>query len=158
MDAGSLSDLVRDFTAKLSKVAKEFSERAEDLAGPLATPKEEGEPQSTPQLALVRQLMEQRRLRHKFLPDELFHEPAWDMLLALYVSCHEGNMINVKHLVSCTPVPATTAQRWIDHMAKLGLIARSVDMDDKRRIEVKLSDAGLQMIDQYLILISQPVS
>jgi len=44
----------------------------------------------------------------------------------------------------------TTSQRWIDHLAKLGLVTRVVDPTDRRRIEVTLSQTGLEAIDGYL--------
>ena len=58
--------------------------------------------------------------------------------------------MNVKTLVSAADAPVTTSQRWIDHLAKLGLVTRVVDPTDRRRIEVTLSQTGLEAIDGYL--------
>lgn len=147
--------LIKDLSDKLSAVAAEFSGRAEQVsqdsatAGNVTADKSAGQIQSD-RLATVRGLIDQRRLRRRFLPEELFHEPAWDMLLGLYLAWHDGRVMNVKTLVGTSDAPVTTSQRWIDHLAKLGLVTRVVDPVDRRRIEVTLSQTGLASIDAYL--------
>jgi len=141
----SVVALIKDLTAKLAVVANGIDERIGHEAPPasMATP-----------LNRARALIEQRRLRRRFLPEELFHEPAWDMLLALYVASHDHRVMNVKTLVSSADAPVTTSQRWIEHLAKLGLVRRMVDPIDRRRIEVSLSDDGRRAIEAYLAAIA----
>lgn len=141
MERETVATLVKDLTSRLSDIATEFSRRAENVAAlPAATsPPPQGDEQL---VAKARSLLAERRIRARFLPAELFHEPAWDMLLALFVAQHERRVMNVKTLVGHSEAPATTSQRWIDHLAKLGLIDRVVDMVDRRRIEVQLSESG----------------
>jgi DNA-binding MarR family transcriptional regulator len=149
MDRNSIATLVEDLTARLSGIAEEFSQRA----AAFAEADRGGSGDADPEAALVRRarhLMEQRRLRARYLPAELFHEPAWDMLLALYVGQHERRTMNVKTLVSYSDAPATTSQRWIDHLHKLGLIHRITDMVDRRRVEIQLTEPGEEAIRRYL--------
>jgi len=141
----SVVALIKDLTAKLAVVANGIDERIGHEAPPSST--------ATP-LNRARALIEQRRLRRRFLPEELFHEPAWDMLLALYVASHDHRVMNVKTLVSSADAPVTTSQRWIEHLAKLGLVRRMVDPIDRRRIEVSLSDDGRRAIEAYLAAIA----
>lgn len=141
----SVVALIKDLTAKLAVVANGIDERIGHEAPPAST--------ATP-LNRARALIEQRRLRRRFLPEELFHEPAWDMLLALYVASHDHRVMNVKTLVSSADAPVTTSQRWIEHLAKLGLVRRVVDPIDRRRIEVSLSDDGRRAIEAYLAAIA----
>ncbi|MDR6128481.1 DNA-binding MarR family transcriptional regulator [Sphingomonas sp. SORGH_AS802] len=141
----SVVALIKDLTAKLAVVANGIDERIGHEAPPAST--------ATP-LNRARALIEQRRLRRRFLPEELFHEPAWDMLLALYVASHDHRVMNVKTLVSSADAPVTTSQRWIEHLAKLGLVRRMVDPIDRRRIEVSLSDDGRRAIEAYLAAIA----
>nr|WP_233150954.1 hypothetical protein [Sphingomonas sp. BT553] len=139
--------MIKDLTAKLSAVAEEFSGRvdrveADDPAAPaVAVPDN---------LSRVKRLIAERRSRRRFLPAELFHEPAWDMLLALYVANEESQAMNVKSLVACADAPVTTSQRWIEHLAKLRLVTRVVDTVDRRRVEVSLSQTGIEAIEAYL--------
>lgn len=141
----SVVALIKDLTARLAVVANGIDERIGHEAPPAST--------ATP-LNRARALIEQRRLRRRFLPEELFHEPAWDMLLALYVASHDHRVMNVKTLVSSADAPVTTSQRWIEHLAKLGLVRRMVDPIDRRRIEVSLSDDGRRAIEAYLAAIA----
>jgi predicted transcriptional regulator len=149
MDRNSVTSLVRDLNARLAEIAQEFGQRAAAV-----TDSDDGEgAEGDPEGALVRRarhLMDQRRLRARYLPAELFHEPAWDMLLALYVGQHERRTMNVKTLVSYSDAPATTSQRWIDHLHKLGLIHRITDMVDRRRVEIQLTETGEDAIRRYL--------
>lgn len=154
MGADHVIELVRDFTAQLSMVALEFGERANMVIASPAVQDTTRERDQAAKIAVVRALIQQRRLRDRFLPGDLFHEPAWDMLLALYLCWHESRVVNVKALIGMTEAPVTTGQRWIDHLAKLGLVIRTTDMVDRRRIEVAISDAGLAAIDDYLSHIS----
>jgi hypothetical protein len=143
MSQDTMTTSVRDLTAKLSSIADDFATR---LEGTELTDAERA-PES---VAMARSLLKQRQLRHRFLPTEIFHEPAWDMLLALFVAEHDGRTMNVKTLVSSAEAPVTTSQRWIDHLARIGLIDRVTDFVDRRRIEVTLSDAGRQALERYL--------
>ncbi|MBB4618312.1 hypothetical protein [Sphingomonas abaci] len=140
----SVVALIKDLSARLAAAASGIDERIGQEAPPTTT--------TTP-LHRARALIEQRRLRRRFLPEELFHEPAWDMLLALYVAWQDRQVMNVKTLVSRADAPVTTSQRWIEHLAKLGLVTRVVDPVDRRRIEVSLSDDGRRAIEAYLAAI-----
>jgi DNA-binding MarR family transcriptional regulator len=95
-------------------------------------------------------MLADRRMRRKFLPSGLFHEPAWDMLLALFVSRDDRLPMNIKALVSMSDAPVTTSQRWIEHLHKLKLIDRVIDPTDRRRATLSLSHAGDQQMRSYL--------
>lgn len=100
----------------------------------------------------VRSLIRSRRLREKFLPADLFAEPAWDMLLDLTAASLEGKLITVSSLCLAASVPTTTALRWIKHMTDEGLLIRRADDADGRRTWVHLSsetsEAMLSCLDQ----------
>ena len=81
MSDESVVALIKDLTAKLSAVAEEFSGRAERVDD--RAPEQQGERGRSSSLDMAQTLIDQRRMRRRFLPDDLFHEPAWDMLLAL---------------------------------------------------------------------------
>ncbi len=144
----SIVGLVKDLTTKLSAIAVEFGSRADRFAETAPTPSTSGSPISSCDLA--KRLLAQRHVRLDFFPTELFHEPAWDMLLALYIAHEERRTMNVKTLVASANAPVTTSQRWIDHLHKLKLIDRIIDPVDRRRVEVSLSDSGERAVVAYL--------
>lgn len=76
----------------------------------------------------------------------LFADPAWDMLLELYASDLEQRRVTVGTLCGTSRVPHTTALRWIGTLVRQGLIKRTADPFDGRRIYVSLSaDASTKM-------------
>jgi len=143
----SVVDLIKDLTAKLSAVAEEFNGRVAHAADPAPTGTE---PSETDLVEQAQAVLAERRLRRRFLPAELFHEPAWDMMLALFVSRDERQPMNIKALVSMSDAPVTTSQRWIEHLHKLRLIDRVIDPTDRRRVEISLSYDGEQAMRGYL--------
>ena len=160
MEQESVIALIRDLTSRLSAVATEFGDRVERavMAETDATESPMGAPiggslaanaPATRRMHAER-LIAERRARRAYFVSDLFHEPAWDMLLSLFLANEEGRILNVKALVASSDAPVTTSQRWIDHLHKLRLIDRVGDPDDRRRVEISLSDTGLTAIERYL--------
>jgi len=100
--------------------------------------------------AFAKCLLALRRKRDSALPGIEFGEPAWDMLLDLYVQHVEGKKVCVSSLCAAAAVPATTALRWIDAMVGSGLFIRSNDPQDRRRVHVDLAPALLAAIEIFL--------
>lgn len=75
-------------------------------------------------LTLAKRIYVARRMRSRYFPDELFSEPAWDILLDLYVSNAEGRAISVSSACIGAAVPSTTALRWLKLLEKKGYIRR----------------------------------
>ena len=86
-----------------------------------------------------------RRTRDEVFTDLLggFGEPAWDMLLALYIAEHSGLTQTASELVKATQVETETAAPYILWMKSQGL----VDIDGD---EVRLREAGRKRMDAYL--------
>jgi len=91
-----------------------------------------------------------RRQRTRFFSPDLFAEPAWDILLALYCGEAEEKEIRVSYLTHSADVPATTALRWIDTLEKEGLICRSPHKKDRRVLLVNLTDEARRQIEGCL--------
>ncbi|MFT3966560.1 MAG: winged helix DNA-binding protein [Sphingobium sp.] len=88
----------------------------------------------------VRVLLQARRLRERFLPSDLFADPAWDMMLDLLGARIDGKRVSVSSLCIASAVPPTTALRWIAQLTERGIFERSNDPDDARRVFISLSD------------------
>ena len=97
----------------------------------------------------VRRAIDDRRNRDKFFPKNLFADPAWDMLLELYVAELDQTRLATSSLCDRAAVPATTALRWISTLAREGLIDRRSDPLDARRIFVRLSSKGMRAMEAY---------
>jgi hypothetical protein len=55
---------------------------------------------------------------------DLFGEPAWDILLNLFIAGCEGRRLSVAALCSDAGAPESTALRWIAVLERRGLIVR----------------------------------
>lgn len=97
----------------------------------------------------VRSSIRDRSQRDRFFPSELFADPAWDMLLDLYLSEIIQRRVSVSSLCIASNVPDTTALRWIASLERDGLIERTSDPFDKRRYFMSLTGKGRQAMDAY---------
>ena len=148
----TVEDLIRDLTTKLGMIAGDFSSRADRIIASSRVPTMPG--QTVDLVGHAKEILKSRKARRRFFPADLFHEPAWEMLMALFLIYTEEHTMNVKQLVSCSDAPATTSQRWIDHLHKSGLIDRVTDPVDRRRIDISLSDRGHDAMTRYLTEVS----
>lgn len=83
------------------------------------------------------------RDREKGIKAGLLHDPAWDILLDLYIAHAQGQHISVTGAGLAGQVPESTALRWVSVLEKAGMLKRQADRNDKRRHFVLLSDSGL---------------
>lgn len=80
-----------------------------------------------------------RRRRESEFDADLFSDPAWDILLDLYLAARAQKRISVTSACIASAAPATTALRWIEVLANRGLIVRAPDPADRRRTFVDLA-------------------
>ncbi len=99
----------------------------------------------------ARRLYLDRRSRGDVFGDEaLFGEPAWDLLLDLFIAAKEGKRVPVTSACIGAAVPTTTALRWLSLMEQRSLILREADPADARRVFVRLSaDAYSRMVTYF---------
>jgi DNA-binding MarR family transcriptional regulator len=146
--AQRLSDIASDQSAeRLRQLSDEVSRIASTLAR-LST--EPGSPSAVvrpvndvdvPPVAAdaVRSVIRARRLRGRFFEEDLFADPAWDMLLDLLQAEIAQLRVPVSSLCIAAAVPATTALRWLKTMTDKGIFVRRADPHDGRRVFVELS-------------------
>ncbi|QUT04777.1 MarR family transcriptional regulator [Sphingobium phenoxybenzoativorans] len=98
----------------------------------------------------ARNILRNRRLRGRYLPADLFADPAWDILLDLFAASAEGQAVSVTSACVAAAVPVTTAQRWLRELERQGLVERQHDDGDRRRVLVRISGAGRDAIAAWL--------
>lgn len=97
----------------------------------------------------LRLMLRARRNRARFFDGDLFADPAWDMLLELYAAELGQRRLAVTSLCIGSGVPATTALRWIRTLENKGLLVRSADPRDGRRVFVSLSETAVRSMSAY---------
>ena len=91
---------------------------------------------------------DRRRRNAIFGDDTLFGEPAWDILLDLFVAAKQRKRVAVTSACIGAAVPNTTALRWLSVLEDKGLVVREADANDARRMFVRLSaDAYCRMVE-----------
>jgi DNA-binding MarR family transcriptional regulator len=91
-----------------------------------------------------------RRLRADYFGNDLFSDPAWDILLELYATEVAGGRIAGSALAAVIDVPATTVLRWLRRLEADGWVRREDDQLDGRRMWLHLSKQGISRIEAYL--------
>lgn len=160
-----LSDAAADRNAeRLRQLSDEVSRIASTLArlstGPGAAPRHVEVPASaSPDVSpdTVRRVIRARRLRARFFPEDLFADPAWDMLLDLLQAEIAQLRVPVSSLCIAAAVPATTALRWLKAMTEQGLFVRRADPHDGRRVFVELAPQASQALRRYFAEVGDPV-
>ncbi|MBC2669400.1 winged helix DNA-binding protein [Novosphingobium piscinae] len=136
---------------QLIAMANELLALAADLEG-IVPHGDDAARAADPATVLVMARAEYRRRRNRgqfFDNDTLFGEPAWDMLLDLFIAGLEGKQVPVTSACIGACVPTTTALRWLALMEERGLVVREPDPTDARRAHVRLSPEAMERMERY---------
>lgn len=91
-----------------------------------------------------------RRRRYDQFKADMFGEPAWDMLLEVYVREISGSSSTDEQLQLASATAASTAGRWLQYLETEGLVARRDRPFNGRTEFVELTDLGRKAMDEYL--------
>lgn len=98
----------------------------------------------------------ERGQRTKFFPAHLFSDPAWDILLDLYIAKEKETPLTTTAVAIGSHSPLTTALRWIKAMEAEGLLRRYHGKTDQRYTYIELTPEGVKRMADYLNAISMP--
>ncbi|MBV9840401.1 MAG: MarR family transcriptional regulator [Sphingomonadaceae bacterium] len=99
---------------------------------------------------LAARLLAARRGRSRIFGDGLFSDPAWEMLLDLYVREARGVETGVSSLGLASGAPPSTALRWLTNLERRGLVERYRSQNDQRVRYVRLTRTALESFDVYM--------
>lgn len=97
----------------------------------------------------VRAILMARSVRDEFFGDDLFGEPAWDILLGVFATELEEGQISIHALAAEVKLPPTTVLRWLSKLEERGLVQREPDLDHARRQYIRLTDRSRSVIQEY---------
>jgi DNA-binding MarR family transcriptional regulator len=104
----------------------------------------------------IQKIIDARRTRARFFDDNLFADPAWDILLDLYRAHLAQQRICVTSVCFGAGVPVSTALRWLNALEERDLARRSQDPLDGRRFFVELTHKGVSAMSEYFSANSPP--
>ena len=89
-----------------------------------------------------------RRHRAEIFPRAMFGEPAWEILLLLYIE-DQGQRLNIRGICGCLDVPMSSALRWLGYLQKAQLVRRELSPTDQRVIIARLTSKAIAALDLY---------
>ena len=99
--------------------------------------------------AKARLVLSSRLAREQYFHRELFGEPAWEILLALYVIEDAGARFTISKLAECINSPLSTVVRWVKTLEEQSLVSRVQHPTDRRIVFVGLLESGSTALDDY---------
>jgi|GEM_PF-2211828 len=103
-------------------------------------------------LAEARRLSAGRKARDRVFGRDLFPNPAWNILIELFVAAEEGRNVTIKSACVAAGVPQSTALRHIAHLIEVRLAARAQHPSDARSAYLKLTDRGRAKMVTFISL------
>ena len=110
------------------------------------------EPPSPTELDRARALLHQQRARSAAFASAraLFHDPAWDILLGLFVAYEEGTPLTIDAVQAATGLSEVTIRRWLLTLEHRGLITCWPHTAAWPQRSLGLTDEALTMMLQFL--------
>lgn len=97
---------------------------------------------------LARVILRFRRHRSSVLPPDLVNEPAWDLLLELFIADTKGLPLTGREVAERSAIPGGVMSRWMMHFTVEGLLVGdgSGNLDDR----LTLSGSGMAALEKVL--------
>jgi DNA-binding MarR family transcriptional regulator len=100
-------------------------------------------------LERARAILRVRRSRERLLGRGMIGEPAFDLLLCLYVRSGQQET-SLSSLAKPAGIPYSSAMRWFAYLADKGLAERKESETDRRANSVHLTALGRDVMDELL--------
>lgn len=147
------AEQLHHLSAEVGRIASKLAQMS--MSSSATAPSVAASGASAPSAKLVREIIRARRMRAQFFPEELFADPAWDMLLDLFQAELAQLRVSVSSLCIAAAVPPTTGLRWLSSLVRRGMLVRHADPFDGRRIFVELSPETSDALRRYFHEIGQ---
>lgn len=100
-------------------------------------------------LKAARSIVEMQKLRRRYFPAAMFGEPAWDILLALYLAPAKSER-TIDRLASSSGAPLSTAIRWLRYLEAENLVMLDTNGHDPAQKQVHLTDKAYDSLRLFL--------
>lgn len=90
----------------------------------------------------IQSLLLVRRARESVFGQDLFSDPAWDILLELYAASLTGRSVTLADLATAVRAPVPTIARWIAALKERSLVELSSDPPGSPNLRIGLTAEG----------------
>ena len=153
--AAQVSRLI-DLVSKFSKHSQRSPSEAIDWLARARLDRPKTRPSGKRLVRMVDAIRRVRTRRNRQVGAALFRDPGWDMMLELYSAHQRGIPISVSSVCYAAEVPATTGLRHLRQLEAHGLVERSGDPRDNRRLFVKPTPQGLEFVEAAAEALVEP--
>lgn len=95
-------------------------------------------------------VLRRRILRRQLVGSpELFGEPAWDMLLDLFIHESKGQHLSMSSLCATAGIPNSSAMKLAQRLCEAGILERTPDIFDGRRTLMKIAPEVAHRLRAY---------
>lgn len=101
-------------------------------------------------LTVAMSLIRARKARDDIFGGDLFFDPAWNILLELYLHRRQRTAVSITSLCAAADVSSSTGLRWVTLLERRGLIAREFDPFDRRKTYAILTEEAVRRLEQAL--------
>ena len=101
-------------------------------------------------LTRAKLILNSRRLRSRYLNPAIFGEPAWEIMLVLYVTDASGGRQTLGKLADWIKTPPTSVLRWVSYLEKEKFLERQPHPTDRRTTFLRLLPKGREAMNGYL--------
>lgn len=142
LEKEELTDTIRELAQRIEQLEAKAVDRG-DEAMSLAF--------SDDKLATIASsIYRSRQMRSRYFEGSLLGDPAWDMLLDLFISKIQGRRVSTSSLCLAAHVPQATGLRWIDQLRRGGLLQQAPAHDDARVKLVEISSEGFRRMRAFI--------
>lgn len=155
MGYGELSrDVLRALSLALEEIAEDDEEGEESKARPKVLGNldaREVERHADRLAEIAAREYRARRSRERYFDPTLLGEPAWDIMIDLFIQQSSGKTVSVTSAAIASQVPVTTALRHLAALQKAGLIERMRSAADARVKLLRLTKEGYVRVGSWLM-------
>lgn len=105
---------------------------------------------------LAESILSDRRRRSEIFNPAMFGEPAWELLLTLFVMDRQGPRLTIGALAQAAGAKLTTALRWLEYLEDQDFVRREPHPNDMRTAFIELTDKAREALRLYLSGTSTP--
>lgn len=89
------------------------------------------------------------RARGEYIDPPVFGDPAWDMMLELYLRDASGDSSTVDQLLASQDIPKSAASRWLNCLDQQGVVRCHPSLPTGAQL-LELTDRGRKAMERYL--------
>lgn len=99
-------------------------------------------------------MLTRRQLREAYFRTATFGEPAWEILLHLYVHDSAFELHPLAELIASRHTSQSGLDRWLTYLEGEGLVSQRGSNDNGAPTDVDLTSMGRRLLDDYFRALS----